>query len=399
MSLNKPWSTLCLLSLSVPALGFGSPFWFFSSAPDSTCPNVAAAPQAPIDAVCKNECETKQQPKCEAKPCCETKTITEVIKVCEDPCHPKHPNWEAVLSFGIGYRHDRLTQKVDAHPSATQPSYKSKYRDFDSVMGVLRFDARVSNFLVGFEGDYSPVVDGKLNQDVDFSGNSAIDYHFRFKKMSGYEADAMVYVGYRLEFINGRHGRAYLVPQVGYRYSHQAYETDSQDDIVNRGLNAGNVTQFMQDQTPMHSEWFGPYVEAKLSFVFWDHLFVDPFYQYHFLDYRSRSKSALTNITNNPLAVGALPNTQQIIKTSIKNDCARGQSAGADIYWQFDNRFRLGAKGSWIMFQTDDAKGHVRDKTTTFTSNPPTSTTIHYKEDAHASWTGYSVYIYGGYSF
>lgn len=406
MSLSKPWSTLCMLSLSVPALGFGSPFWFFSSAPDTTCPNVAAAPKAPIDMVCEaksdSKCDTKchPAPQCEAKPCCETKTITEVVKVCHDPCNPVHPCWEVVLSFGIGYRHDRLSQKLEPHSSSGESNLKSHYRDFDSVMGVLRLDARVSNFLFGFEGDYAPVVDGRLDQDFHTSGTSSTqDSHFRFKKMSGYEADAQVTVGYRLEFINGRHGRAYLVPQFGYRYSHQSYETDSQDKFVNRNVLAGNVTQFMQDQSPMHSEWFGPFLEARLSFVFWDHLHVEPYYQYHFLDYRARKKFAVTNITNDPLAVGALPNQQEVTKSVIRNDSARGQSAGADIYWQFKNHFRLGAKGSWLMFQTENAKAHAKSSTTVFTSNPPVTTTHGFKEHAHATWTNYSVYIYGGYSF
>lgn len=392
MAFNKPWSTLCFLSLSVPALGFGSPFWFFSSAPDTTCSKAVKH-----ETKCESKCEDL---KCEApKPCCATKTVTEVIKVCEDPCHPTHCSWEAALSVGIGYRHDSLTQKTTPHSSSGIPSWKSKYRDISSVIGVLRFDGRVKNFLFAFEGDYAPETGANLMQDFNLSSNSASNMHYKFRKLTGYEADAWATVGYRLEFINGRHGKAYLVPQFGYRYSHQAWETYSQDDYTNRALNGGNVHNFMQDQCPMHSEWYGPFIEARLSFVFWDHFHVDPYYQYHFLDYRARKRASITSITIDTQIVGAVPTQQQLTKVNIDNDNARGQSAGLDLYWQFNNQFRLGAKGSWLMFETRDAKAHQKNTVTTFGSNPPVTTINNYSEDAHVSWTTYSGYIYGGYSF
>jgi hypothetical protein len=149
----------------------------------------------------------------------------------------------------------------------------------------------------------------------------------------------------------------------------------------------------------MHSEWFGPFIEARLSFVFWNHMHVDPYYQYHFLDYRARKRVAETSITLDPNVVGAPATQQQIRKAVIDNDSARGQSAGVDLYWQFNNRFRLGAKGSWIMFETHDARGHQKNTTTLLNTNPPVKTVSHFHEDAHAKWTSYSGYIYGGYSF
>jgi hypothetical protein len=266
-------------------------------------------------------------------------------------------------------------------------------------MGVLRFDGRISNFLFGFEGDYAPETGGNIEQNLSFPATPSQNAHFKFRKLWGYEADAQATIGYRLEFINGRKGRAYLVPQVGYRYSHQAWETYSQDDYVNRNLNGGNARQFFQDQCPLHSEWFGPFIEARLSFIFWNHFHVDPYYQYHFLDYRARKRATMTTITINIDLPGALPNQQNMMKALVDNDSARGQSAGLDLFWQFENQFRLGAKGSWAMFETRKARGHLKSQVTTYATNPPVTTTNRYKEDAHTSWTTYSGYIYGGYSF
>ncbi len=393
---SKPWSTLCLLSLSVPALGFGSPFWFFSSAPDSTCPKGAECRKAAPCEIKEDACDKQ---KCEAKPCCETKTVTEVIKICEDPCHPTHCMWDAAISLGIGWRHDRIRQKISDHPATGAASWRSTYQDVSSVQGVLRFDGRIGNFLVNLEGDYAPNVGGNLHQNFKDPVDPALDTHFKFRKLNGYEADAMASIGYRLRFINGKHGRAYLVPQVGYRYSHQAYETYSQDDFVNRDLAAGNVRHFLQDQSPMHSEWFGPYIEARLSFIFWNHFHVDPYYQYYFLDYRARKKVALTSITIDPTLVGAPPTQQAVTKANLHNDNARGQSAGVDLFWQFENQFRLGAKGSWNTFETRNAKARVKVVTKTFATNPPVETTTLFKEDAHSHWTSYGFYVYGGYSF
>lgn len=402
MALNKPWSTLCLLSLSVPALGFGSPFWFFSSAPDTTCSKVDSCKKEKRAPEEMNKCEARcDELKCESpKACCVTKTVTDVITVCEDPCHPKHCNWDAALSFGIGYRHDNLDQKIRTHSSsAAAVNWKSHYEGVSSVMGVLRFDGRVSNFLFAFEGDYAPEVGANLNQSLSFPSNSAQNAHFKFRKLSGYEADAMASIGYRLEFINGKHGRAYLVPQVGYRYSHQAWETYSQDDYVNRALDGGNARQFLQDQCPMHSEWFGPFVEARLSFVFWNHMHVDPYYQYYFLDYRARKRATATTITIDDTLPGAISSQQNLMKALIHNDSARGQSAGVDLFWQFDNQVRLGAKGSWNMFETRKAKAHLKETVTTYGTNPPVTTVSHFKEEAHTGWTNYSIYLYAGYAF
>ncbi len=396
MALIKRWSALYLLSLSIPALSFASPFWFFSSSPDSTCPKGAECRKAAPCEVKEDRCEKQ---KCEAKPCCTTKTVTEVIKICEDPCHPTHCAWDAALSLGIGYRHDRIRQKISNHTATGTPSWRSTYQDVSSVEGVLRFDARIHNFVLYVEGDYAPEVGGNLTQSFKNPVDPTLNTHFKFRKLNGYEADAMASIGYRLRFINSRDGQAFLVPGVGYRYSHQAYETYSQDDFVNRTLAAGNVRHSLQDQAPMHADWFGPYVEARLSFVFWNQFHIDPYYQYYFLDLRARKKVALTSITIDPTLVGAPPTQQVITKANIHNNSARGQSAGVDLYWQFKNQFRLGGKGSWNTFHTSDAKARVKVNQKTFATNPPVETTTLFKEDAHTHWTSYSFYLYGGYAF
>jgi len=359
-------STLCLLSLTLPTLTQASNFWFLTHA-------------LPVPLAAKVE-NTAAQPSKQ-----ETKTIA-----------PKHGNWEAVLSLGIGYRHDNLHIKLSPSDSSGAASLKSHYKELSSVMGVLRFDARAQNFLFSLEGDYAPSTHGELSQT--FDGTAAQDASFSFNKLSGYEADAQAALGYRIQFFKGTNSRGYIIPQLGYRYSHQTYETYGQDEDVNSFF-SGNVTQFMQDQSPMHSEWFGPFLEIKLSFTFWDHFFIDPYYQYHFLDYRCREKYALTGMTVDPDLAGAPASQQTITKAITHNTGAHGQSAGLDLYWQFAGGFRLGAKAAWLHFVSENAKAHVSSANTPFTTNPPVTTVTHLHEDAHAHWTNYSAYLYGGYSF
>lgn len=390
MALSKPWSTLCLLSLSLPALSFASPFWFFSSAPDSTCSKGSCnKTEHHKENVCEGNCPVP----CDVKPCCKTETYTDVITICENPCRPSHCNWEVALSFGVGYRYDRLKQRYHTDADDVATGLKSKYNNINSVISVVRFDARAYNFMFGIEGDYSFLVNGHLKQHVTVPTSPASDSEFHFHKLNGYEADIMADVGYRLEFMGGRREKAYFIPTIGYRYSHQAYEAYSQKVFQNPHL--VGVTQIMQDQSPMHSEWYGPYLEAKFSFVFWDKLFINPFYQYHFLDYRAREKMALTTI-NTGVALGT---SQEIAKTVFRNDSARGQSAGLDMYWQFDNGVRLGAKGSWLEFQTRDGKARTKQDTFAYTATPPVETTVHAKVDAKVTWTSYNAYLYVGYAF
>ena len=373
---NKiPFTALSLLSLALPILGHSGNIWMFSglsqTAPAAEATVAGATPDVAMSTMQQHNQTCQHKPK---------------------KCHKK--NWDATLSLGAGYRHDRLSQRLTPRDNSPFQRLKFKYRDIDSVMGVLRFDARYSNLLFNVEGDYSPVVSGTLS--APYNSDPAINnvFDFRFKKLTGYEADAMASIGYRLLFINGSWSKAALIFQAGYRYSHQSYETESQDRTT-----VGTNISILQDQAPCHTEWFGPFIEGRISFCYHNRYYIQPFYQYHFLDYRSQREEAqkLYSFTG-----GTPPVTSDIImRFWTHGDEARGQLGGADIFYQAPGKhLRLGIKGAYLDFQSRETRTKVRQRQTMFTSNPPTSTTTHPKyDDAHTNWKSFSIYGYAGYSF
>lgn len=372
MEIKTPFTTLCLLSLAIPILGHSGNIWLFTgsthTAPATVNTGAPAAVKSEIAAAPKN---SKPKP---------------------TQCHNK--NWDVSISVGPGYRHDRLSQRMTPrHHDSSFQRIKFKYRDVDSVMGVLRVDARWGNFLFNLEGDYSPVVCGTLSAPFNSDPNIANVFDFRFKKLSGYEADAMSSVGFRLPFINGSWSRAALIFQVGYRYSHQSYETDAQD----RTRTATDIS-ILQDQAPSHSEWFGPFVEGRISFSYLDRYYIQPFYQYHFLDYRAQRKEAQKVYS---FAGGAPPVPFDFITEFwTQGDDARGQLGGLDFFYQPPRKhLKLGIKAAYLDFESRKTKTHTRERQTTFSTNPPTNTNLEPKYDSHANWQSFSIYGYAGYNF
>ncbi len=393
MLTKAPFSKLCLLSLTIPLLGHAGNSWLFNGSPTETAitPELASSSKT-VPPVCKKECDV---PECEAKPCCETKTRTEVITICEDPCHPTHCKWDVVLSAGLGYRHDRLNQRFKPTPSTSpQQNAKFKYNGVDSVMGLLRLDARYSNFLLSVEGDYSPVVSGSMSSHFNTDTAVGDTFHFKNHKLTGYEADAMASVGYRLQFMHGYHARAALIFQVGYRYSHQAWETEKQSRA-----SRGTFISILQDQGPMHSEWFGPFLEGRFSFAYRDKFYFQPFYQYHFLDYRSQRKEAQK--VYDYTVVGTPPVPLDILtRFTTEGNHATGQLGGIDLFYDRPGyHYRFGIKTTYLRFVSNKSHTNATEKQVLLVTNPPGSINGKLKYRTHSTWESFNIALYAGYSF
>jgi hypothetical protein len=361
-----------LLSLSLPFFAQAKNAWLFKGSSDpaekAIESNVASSPEIAM-APFHEEHKAKSASSCKKK------------------------NWECAIMVGSGYRHDRLSHRYTPSSTSTLQRVKFKYRDVDSVMGLVRFDARVSNLLFNIEGDYSPVVSGTLSAPFNIDPEVSSVFNFRFKKLTGYEADAMTSIGYRLPFMNGYRSRAAIIVQVGYRYSHQTYETDAQSKTSN-----GNFISILQDQAPSHTEWFGPFVEGRVSFSYLDRYYFQPFYQYHFLDYRSRRHEAQM-VFNYTAGSPPVP-TEFLVKFLSNGDDARGQLGGIDFYYQpKTNHLRLGLKGTYLDFESRETKTRTKIKRISLNTNPSTSTTSKAKYHSHGNWQSYSIAAYAGYSF
>lgn len=372
MLAKAPFSTLCLLSLAVPLLGHARS-WLFSGTSENNDVTIESAIPASSEIAMSSRMSSPSNP--------------------NPPPNQSKKIWECAASIGIGYRQDKISQRyTPTHNSALQ-RVKFKYHDVNSVMGLVRFDARVSNFLFNLEGDYSPVVSGMLSAPFNTDADVGRDFNFHFKKLTGYEADAMASVGYRLQFMNGCRSRAALIFQVGYRYSHQTYETDAQSKSSKT-----TFVSILQDQAPMHSEWFGPFLEGRISFSYLDQFYFQPFYQYHFLDYRAQRHEAQKVYS---YAGGSPPVPFDfLVKFTTQGDEGRGQLAGIDTFYQPKcTHLRFGLKGTYLEFQSNETKTKAKLREVFLSTNPSTSVYSKPKYHSHANWHSYSISGYAGYSF
>jgi hypothetical protein len=131
MRFKTPYTTLCLLSLAVPALGHGNNIWLFTTAskaaPIATESNSAGSSEIAMATKSSSVPQVKEEKKC-------------------------RKNWEGAITLGAGYRHDHLSQRYNPRKSGSAERLKFKYNGVDSVMALVRLDGRIGNFLAYLEG-------------------------------------------------------------------------------------------------------------------------------------------------------------------------------------------------------------------------------------------------------
>lgn len=366
-------AAVSVLSLLLPALGSASNIWLFSGVSRATAPAaVESRPLASSELAFMGTRASKNH------------------AASGEHCKK---NWACSLALGVGYRHDKFIQRYTPSSSNSFQRVKFKYHGVDSVTELLRIDARYKDVLFNFEGDYAPVVSGRILAPFNTDPRTSDVFHFKFKKLSGYEADVMASIGYRLRFMHGCRSRAALVFQVGYRYSHQAWETEAQDR-----KRTTSFTSMLQDQAPAHIEWFGPFLEGRLSVSYRDFLYFEPFYQYYFLDYRSQRRESQFGFDY----TGGTPPVPAdfIVKYISQGDEARGQLGGIDLFYQAEDRhLRIGLKSTYLDFRSNDTKTTTRLVESFLNTNPPTKTLVKPKYHSHSKWESYTIAAYLGYSF
>lgn len=366
-----PLPTLYVLWLTFPLTGYSGNLWLFIQSTQSE--QLASILETNTTATIENSSNAHGNDRQKA------------------PITPSRKRGDCAFSIGIGYRYDQFSQ----HNTPKNPHLqriKWKYQDINSVMAIARIDARYRNWLFTFEGDYSPLI--SANSSVLFNVDPTVErpFHFKFNHLSGYEADAMASIGYRFLFLNDHSFRAAILFQVGYRYSHQSYETTQQS----LASNTPSFVSILHDQTAMHAEWFGPFLEARLSLSYCKAFYFQPFYQYHLLDHRVRQEEAQKVYFYEKDLV--FP-SDFLVTLVTKNNHARGQLSGFDFYYQQQKGLRVGLKGAYLSFGSNQARTKTRIKEVSLNINPPTSTTSHLTYHAHTKWTSYSIAAYAGYNF
>lgn len=301
-------------------------------------------------------------------------------------------NWAVDLSLGVGYRHDEMDFTLYSPKGTTEQTYTEKEKNFNSVMEVLRVDARVHDFLLNIEGDYSPLVSGRTKSDFISPVGIQETFFYKFKKVIGYEADAAGSVGYRWCFFKHKNTALRFIPQVGYRYSTQVFEPQGESRYLVQPLQTDTTLFSYLDAT--HKEWFGPYVEAIFSFSFKDKLFIEPFYQYHFLHFRQT-----TSLTDKFIPLPSLPSGEVIWNVTMRGNNAHGQVGGLHLYYRARCHLKWGLKASLLSFKTGHFKSYANRTFHTFSAVPPLTIKNTLVEKARGSWNNFSIYTYFGYDF
>lgn len=312
----------------------------------------------------------------------------------EPPSPPlvKEKNWEIATSLGIGYRKDQMKNTLYSPKGTTEQTYKEKDEGFQSIMEVLKIDARFRDFLINIEGDYSPLVSGRTKSDFISPLGITESLSFKFKNVIGYEADAMGSIGYRFSFFKNKTTNFRFIPQVGYRYSTQVFEPQGESSYILQPNNT--AISFFSYLETTHKEWFGPYLEAIVSLSFKEQWFIEPFYQYHFLSYRERDIIKGTFIPFQGFSPGDIR-----WRAFMASNNAHGQVGGLNFYYQAKCRLKWGLKASVLSFKTTHSKSHShRTFRSQYVFPQPIRKDI-LVQKSKESWKNFSIYTYLGYNF
>jgi hypothetical protein len=304
----------------------------------------------------------------------------------------KEKNWEIDTSLGIGYRQDQMKNTLYSPKGTAEQTYKEKDKDFQSVMEVLKIDARFYDFLINIEGDYSPLVSGRVKNDFIAPAGITETFFYKFKKVIGYEADAMGSIGYQFNFFKNKTTHLRFIPQVGYRYSTQVFEPQGESSFtVQPNHDAVTILSYLE---ATHKEWFGPYLEAIVSLSFQDRWFIEPFYQYHFLRFRER------DILTDKFIPFQNASTSDITwRAFMDGNAAHGQAGGLNLYYQTKCHLKWGVKASALSFKTGRFKSHAHRTFRIYSGFPVLEKKNVLVQKSKGSWKNFSVYTYLGYEF
>lgn len=259
--------------------------------------------------------------------------IVQQVEVAQAQSYWKYHHWASV-----GYRRDR--QKFAGGIGIDNVSQNSQYRDRNTLQLLLGSHLEWHKLVLGFRGSYGWLLNGNLHTTgthiADIMPHSVDTY----KLGAGYTADVQGALGYRFAVWNSRNTTVSLIPSGGYKYSHIMNDPQGQKEHIGTTL-GGLVADWTIDliRKPNQQDWFGPYVEGRLEFLFWECCEWGLFYQYHWPTFRSRSKE-LEFLSQYPPGFGDTSDVQDVRFNSMYKGSFIGKQLGG-------TDFRYRAKSGW----------------------------------------------------
>ncbi len=272
-------------------------------------------------------------------------------------------------SASIGYRRDR--QKFQT------PLAKQLITDRNSIELILGSNFEWKWVVFNMRAFYGWLIDGTFKDKIN-------DLHFseEFSLGAGYSADAMGTGGFRIKFLTRENLAFSLIASGGYKYSHiMNFPEGLQISPIVDGITVGSIPK------PNQQDWFGPLVEGRFEFLFWDNLSWDLFGQYHWVTLRSLFKESYEVFSS---SVAESIQISSIYKTAD----AHRVVGGTDIRYSGPTGWNFG-----VHFEGSSAWEKAADSKRKISATLMPTETMDFTETAKIKWVSYELSLFLGYQF
>jgi hypothetical protein len=291
--------------------------------------------------------------------------------------------WTHHHSASVGYRRDR---QFFGSAEATQSIH-----DRNSLELLLGSHLEYNHFLVYLRGGYGWLIDGKIDSAV--LGNSFTEpFSFgQYDLGAGYTADVMGGIGLQFTLLDCPNLLIALIPVGGYKYSHLMNFPSGENR--SGGQNGFASATYLK---PNQQDWYGPFAEARLKFIFLKNYECLFFYQYHRPSIRSKFKQAIDVYSLDP----ALTELDLFsFSTLYKARSAVKQLGGFEFRYHGASGWNFGAHFEGSAAWSHKAHALSKIEQEPYTLTPTGVTTRSFDERASIHWVCYEASISLGYQF
>jgi hypothetical protein len=310
--------------------------------------------------------------------------------------------WNLHKWLGLGYRYDQ--QQFTQHLRGGALNTKTSIVPRNTAVFLSGSTLRWHDILLSSRASFGWLCNGTLDYWQKNTGATE-PFNLRgFDLGAGYTADVQAQLGWRWRAYHKPHFGFYLIPSIGYKYSHIMNYPEGQKRFTiptppavlppgTSGFILGNYPN------PNQQDWFGPYVEGKIMFRHghqWEWLL---FYQYHWPSLRS--KTIFQQQEYQFTGGGATLSSVQLTRYSsvFHGHSLQTQLAGTDFRFQHGAGWNLGfhfeGSGTW----SHPNRLYLKTTREQYVEAPTGLTVTNSSDPTHVLWIQYLTYLYAGYLF
>ncbi len=303
--------------------------------------------------------------------------------------------WKFHHLASVGYRRDRQAFQ--------EPQSKQSITDRNALELLLGSHVEYKHFVLYLQGGYGWLLNGHFNAAALGNGFGEPLSFGRYDLGAGYNADCSAALGLQFKLIDSSNFFFALIPFGGYKYSHlmnfvqgeSRYTIPSPPVLLTPGTSGFALGRFPE---PNQQDWFGPFAEARLKFLFWKNVEWLLFYQYHRPSMRSKFQEEVDLYLFNPADTAVaieLFRTQGIYKARASTK----QLAGTDLKYHGSSGWNFGLHFEGSSTWTDNARYLAKRTKEQYLLAPVGVTTELFDETASIHWVCYEASMSFGYQF